>query len=282
MAENIAVLGTGAIGTAVTGRLLDAGRDVAIWNRTPERLTGLTEAGARPAPSAAAAASSSELVLLTLTDYQAVGDVLATLPPDLDGHTVIALCTGTPAEALQAAEVVTGLGARYLDAGVQAAPEAIRTGAATLLYGGDRATFDRHLDTLRLLGPPRFVGDSPAAAAIWDLALFGVWYDAQLGLLRALDTVRTAGIDVTDFADTAATQLGHVVDATSATAAELVRGDFPRGPADLGEHLTVLRHLIELRAGGPIGDGGLAAVAARIEALTAQGRSTDGLTAVIA
>lgn len=281
MAETITIIGTGAIGTAVAHRLLDAGREVAVWNRTQHRLTGLVEAGARPVDSVAAAVSSSDLVLLTLTDYRAVADCLAAMRPDQAGRTIVALCTGTPAEAQKTAELVAGMGARYLDAGVQASPDTIGTDRATILYGGDRAAYELHLDTLRLLGPPRFVGDAPAAAAIWDLALFGVWYDAQLGLLRALDTVRAAGIDITDFARTAGTQLGHVVNSAAATAIELLEADYPPGPANLGEHLTVLRHLIEQRSGSPLGDGGLPIVAARIEALLADNRSGEGLTAVV-
>ena len=88
------------------------------------------------------------------------------------------------------------------------------------------------------------VGGSPSgqtivgAVRVWDLALFGVWYDAQLGLLRALDAVRAAGIDIAEFARTANTQLGHVGTATSATVEEMRQATYPPGPADLTEHLT--------------------------------------------
>ncbi|WP_328469352.1 NAD(P)-binding domain-containing protein [Actinoplanes sp. NBC_00393] len=281
MTDAVTLIGTGAIGTAVAHRLLDAGREVVVWNRTPARLTTLVAAGARPATSVAEALSASDLVLLTLTDYQAVDAVLAGLPPGQDGRTIVTLTTGTPDEALRTAQLVSGAGARYLDAGVQAAPETIGTDKAVILYGGDRSAYDRHLPTLRLLSPPRFAGESPTAAALWDLTLFGLWYDAQLGLLRALAAVQAAGIDVTEFAASAHTQLGHVLSALPDTVTEMVKADFPRGPADLTEHLTVLRHLITLRSTSPLGDGGLPAVAARIEALTTAGRASEGLTAVI-
>nr|BFE78893.1 hypothetical protein GCM10020093_014940 [Planobispora longispora] len=111
--------------------------------------------------------------------------------------------------------------------------------------------------------------------------MFGVWYDAQLGLLRALDTVREAGIDVAEFSRAAAAQLGHVVTGVPGTVSELSRSIYPAGPADLTEHLTVVRHLIGLRAGRRLGDGGLPAVAARIEALIGDGRGDEGLGATI-
>jgi hypothetical protein len=47
------------------------------------------------------------------------------------------------------------------------------------------------------------------------------------------------------------------------------------------EHLPVVRHLIESRAGHRLGDGNLAHVAERIETLIAEGRGGEGLTATV-
>ncbi|MBB6556827.1 NAD(P)-dependent oxidoreductase [Nonomuraea rubra] len=281
-ADQVAVIGTGAVGGAVVRRLLAGGHDVVVWNRTASRSAGLVDAGAVPAGSVREAVSSAGLILLTLTDHTAVRQVLAELDGDLSGRTIVAMSTGTGDDARRAAQRVEALGASYLDAGIQASPETIGTAAASILYSGSRTAFERHQATLGLLSTTRFVGDAPEAAAIWDLALFGLWYDAQLGLLRALDTVREAGIDVGEFAGTAVEQLAHVVDGASATASEVARADYPAGPATLPEHLTVIRHLIGLRAGQGLGDGGLPAVAARIEALIAEGRDHEGLTATTA
>lgn len=206
---------------------------------------------------------------------------LDALDTDLCGQTIIAMCTGTARDARLAAQRVTNLDGRYLDAGIQASPETIGTDAATILYSGSQTAFEQHSATLGLLSTPRFVGETPEAAAVWDLALFGVWYDAQLGLLRALDAAREAGIDVVEFSDTASTQLGHVVTAVSATVPELLRATYPPGPANLTEHLTVIRQRMELRAGQTLGNGGLSEVSARIEALIADGREGEGLTAAI-
>ena len=277
--NRVTVIGTGAIGGAVTHRLLEAGHEVVVWNRTGSRVTEVVAAGALPAPSVREAMSSSALVLLTLKDHAAVRHCLDAGPPDLSGRSVVGMYTGTADEARLAAERVAGLGGQYLDAGIQATPEMIGTATATILYSGSRHAFEQHRSTLELLSEPRFVAETPEAAAVWDLALFGVWYDAQLGLLRALDAARDAGIDLAEFARTASTQLGHVVTGASATVSELRQATYPPGPADLTEHLTVVRHLINLRAGRHLGDGGLAEVARRIEALIADGRGGQGLTA---
>ncbi|GAA1037998.1 hypothetical protein GCM10009557_52860 [Virgisporangium ochraceum] len=277
----VAVIGTGAIGGAVARRLLATGHRVTVWNRTPGRAADLVAAGAAPAGSVADAVRGATVALLCLTDYHAVRACLTDAATVLCGRTVVVLCTGTPDDARDTARYVTGLGGRYLDAGVQATPDLLGTDAATILYSGDPDAFELHRDTLAAVGPPRFVGTAPDAAATWDLALFGVWYDAQLGVLRALDVVRRAGIDVAGFAATVGPQVGHVVAAVPGTVTEVVERTYPAGPATLAEHLTVLRHLAGQRSGSPLGDGGVSTVAARVEALVAAGRSREGLTATV-
>jgi 3-hydroxyisobutyrate dehydrogenase-like beta-hydroxyacid dehydrogenase len=278
-AGRVTVVGTGAIGSAVSRRLLSAGREVVVWNRTANRTTDLVAAGAVAAQSLKAAVMASELTLVTLKTYEAVQDVIDQLDGDLSGRTIVVLCTGSPSDARLACERVKQLGAHYIDGGVQTSPEDIGTDVATILYSGSEAGFERHRPTLGLLSAPRFVGTSPQAAAVWDITLFGVWYDAQLGLLRALEGAMAAGIDIGQFVETAGIQLGHVVDAASGTAAELQDSDYPRGPADLSEHLVVVRQLIEMRAASRLGDGGLSHAADVIEALIRKGRGAEGLTA---
>jgi 3-hydroxyisobutyrate dehydrogenase-like beta-hydroxyacid dehydrogenase len=281
-AADVAVVGTGAIGSAVARRLLAGGHNVTVWNRTGSRAAQLVNEGVAQARSVREAVSSSSISLLTLKDFTAVQQCLADLDRmDLSRRTIVGMYTGTAGEARSLAQRVNELAGQYLDAGTQAVPETIGTDAATILYSGSRQAFQQHKATLELLSKPHFVSEAPEAAAVWDLALFGVWYDAQLGLLRALDTVRACGIDLVEFSETATTQLGHVVNAVSGTVSEIQQAAFPAGPADLTEHLKVLCQLIELRAGGCLGDGGIPRVAEVVEALVVGGRGGEGLTSVV-
>ncbi|GAB3769546.1 NAD(P)-binding domain-containing protein [Microlunatus parietis] len=277
----VSILGTGAIGTAAARILLRAGQPVVVWNRTRQRTAELAAAGAGVADSAAAALAAAPLSLLTLTDHRAVAAVLDQATGELPGRTVITLTTGSPEDARRTADRVANLGADYLDAGLQTSPEDLGTAAATILYSGLEDAFARHRATLARLSTPRYVGPSPDAAAVWDLALFGVWYDAQLGLLRALDTARAYGIELTEFTETAAAQLRHVVDGAPTTAAEVATRDYPRGPATLAEHLPVLDQLGELRTGNRLADGGLGQAAERIRQLIGAGHGQDGLSALL-
>ncbi len=64
------------MGTPMVRRLLAAGLQVRVWNRTPEKLKGLIAAGAIPARSAADAANNSDAVLVCVTDAGAVDAIL--------------------------------------------------------------------------------------------------------------------------------------------------------------------------------------------------------------
>ena len=44
-------LGTGRMGEIMAGRLIDAGHDLDVWNRTPSKAQGLADRGATLVPS---------------------------------------------------------------------------------------------------------------------------------------------------------------------------------------------------------------------------------------
>ena len=69
-------LGTGLMGSPMTLRLLDAGYNIYIWNRTAEKITSLLENVATAADSPAAVAIESEFVFMCLTDANAVEQVV--------------------------------------------------------------------------------------------------------------------------------------------------------------------------------------------------------------
>ncbi len=282
--DQVSVLGTGGIGTAVARALLAAGRPVRVWNRTPSRARLALAAGAEPAATAEEAVAASPLTLVCLTDQAAAASVLSSLPrldePGLR-RTVVLLTTGTPDEAAATQRLLQDRSLNHLDAGVQTSPEDVGSRRARFFLAGERADFDRHQETLEILGEARWVGADARAAAVWDLVLFGLWYDAQLGLLRALELTQAAGVDPHDFVDAAVTQLGHVVAAAAATADEVATGDYPAGPASLAEHLPLLRQLVESRRGARTGDGGLVTAERLVADLVSSGAGDLGLTAVL-
>lgn len=274
----VAVLGLGGMGAALAGALLKNGHEVTVWNRSPERAAGLAQRGATVAPTAADAATASPLVLLCVTDFAATSAVLDQVGPAIAGRVLVNLTTATPAEATRTAERARERGAEYLGGAVPSVAAQIGTGEATLLYGGDRAVFERHEPTLAVLGEPRLVGTDPAAAARYDLVMHGLWYDLQTALLDAFALI---GGDPADFAPFAKRQLGYVIDGVADTANEVRERAYAVYPAPLRDHATVLEQIVEMRRADGMGPGRLAGLASIARDLVTRGHGDQGFNRVV-
>ena len=69
-------IGIGLMGKPMTLRLLNAGFSVNVWNRTPEKLQPVTDAGARTCRSIAELVRSSEVIILCLADTAVVESIV--------------------------------------------------------------------------------------------------------------------------------------------------------------------------------------------------------------
>ena len=72
----IAFLGTGLMGAQMARRLLGAGFNVTVWNRSREKAEALGVDGARISDAATDAVSDAHVVITMLTDGPAVTDTL--------------------------------------------------------------------------------------------------------------------------------------------------------------------------------------------------------------
>jgi 3-hydroxyisobutyrate dehydrogenase len=133
---DVAVLGTGRMGRALAGRLLDGGHRVVVWNRTRGRAADLVAAGAREVPTVADAAKGADLVLTMLANDAAVRTVaLGELRPALEDDTVY-VDSSTVSPGL-AGELAQAFAARFVALPVLGSPAAVRAGQAVFLAGGD-------------------------------------------------------------------------------------------------------------------------------------------------
>ena len=100
----IAWIGTGVMGAAMCGHLIDRGHDVNVFNRSRDRAAALLERGARWSDTPAAAAADADVVFTSVgfpADVREVilGDagVLATARP---GTLLIDMTTSEPSRRL--------------------------------------------------------------------------------------------------------------------------------------------------------------------------------------
>jgi len=74
--DSIGYIGLGIMGSGMARNLLAKGFDLTVWNRTPEKMTPLVEAGATAAASPADLAERSDVVLVCVSDTADVEDVV--------------------------------------------------------------------------------------------------------------------------------------------------------------------------------------------------------------
>lgn len=197
--EAVSVIGLGAMGTALTEALLKAGHSTTVWNRTASKAEKFTDQGATVASTAEEAIEVSPITIICVTNYAAFYDVLEPIPDTISDKIIVNLTNGTPKDARQASEWVSGHSAEYLDGGIMAVPSMIGQPEAFILYSGSQEAFDNYEDTLNSMGGAVYKGTDPGRAALFDLALLNGMYGMFGGFLQAVALVGTENIKATSF-----------------------------------------------------------------------------------
>ena len=161
----ISVLGIGRMGLPMARRLCQAGHEVDVWNRSPDKAQALAADGAQVHASAAKAAAASTLVIGMLENGPAVASVLfeqgvaAALRP---GSLFIDMASIKPREAREHAARLARLQVGQLDAPVSGGTVGAEVGTLAIMAGGTAQDFARALPIFERLGRATHVG--PAGA----------------------------------------------------------------------------------------------------------------------
>jgi 3-hydroxyisobutyrate dehydrogenase len=192
--RSIAVLGLGAMSSRVAARLLDAGHEVAVWNRTQSAAAPLQTRGAQAHPDPSLAVADAEHVFVCVRDDAASADIWAAAQSTLSDRVPrVDLSTITPQHAQRLA---SSLGRSFLAAPMIGSRPQIEAGQLTLLVGGASETLERVRGVLEdIAGAVHHVGDVADAARL-KLAVNGL-FAAQLAVAgELLDILRAADGDL--------------------------------------------------------------------------------------
>ena len=207
MAE-IALLGTGRMGSAMATRLADAGHRVRVWNRTLTSAKELVESRADGAlvlaRSASEAVTGAVAVMTTLADGDVTAAVVldetvtAAMPP---GCLVIDLGTSGVAAATALGHALHSSGLRFVDAPVSGSVPAVTTGTLLVMASGAPEDVAEATPFLHAFaGEVVWVGDIGAGQAM-KLAVNLVVHDLNAALAEALDLAARSGIERADAYD---------------------------------------------------------------------------------
>jgi 3-hydroxyisobutyrate dehydrogenase len=143
----VAFIGLGRMGQGMAGRYLDAGFEVAVFNRSKAKAEDLIARGARWATSPAAAADGADAVVTRVADDEASRAVWlgkdGAAATAKAGTLAIECSTVSYQHALDLARELRTRGLVYIDSPVTGLPDAAAAGKLTLLVGAEPADLER-------------------------------------------------------------------------------------------------------------------------------------------
>ncbi|MER5771007.1 NAD(P)-dependent oxidoreductase [Streptomyces sp. NPDC001985] len=196
--QPLTLIGLGPMGRAMAAVLLDRGHEVTLWNRTASRADELVERGAVRAASVADALAANELVILSLTDYDAMYGLLEPAAGALAGRTVVNLSSDTPEKTRAGARWIAGHGAVMIAGGVNSPPSGIGRPDSTTFYSGPRDAFERHRPALESLTRADHRGEDPGLAALMYQIGMVMFWTSMLSYWQAIALAGANGLTAAD------------------------------------------------------------------------------------
>jgi 3-hydroxyisobutyrate dehydrogenase len=146
--EKLGYLGLGMMGVPMARRLIDAGHEVSVWNRSAGKAQALIKAGAKLAANPRDVAEFCSIIFMCVTDAAAVDEVvfgadgLASVPGT--GKLVVDFSSIHPDKARSiAAHLKAANGMDWIDAPVSGGTKGAEEGTLAVMAGGEAADIER-------------------------------------------------------------------------------------------------------------------------------------------
>lgn len=165
-------IGVGRMGGPMSGRLLDAGYRLCVYDSNPEATKPLVARGAQLAKSPAEVASSSDIVFLSLPTPPIVTSVVLGPNGVSQGNavkTVVDLSTSGPSAATTIAKALGERQITWIDAPVSGGVPGAEKGTLAVMVSGPKETADAVDPILRVFGKTFYTGDKPGLAQVAKL-----------------------------------------------------------------------------------------------------------------
>lgn len=246
-APTIAVLGLGAMGTAITRAAAAGGADVRAWNRSPRSLAdlGIDDHGVRLAGSPVEAASGADIVVLCVRDHAAARTIVDTVAPHLGGGVVVNVSTASPAEAVESVRQAVVHGLRYVTGAVMVPTSMVGTDDCLVLYAGTEADLAAAATLRDLLGGTAdATGPDHAVPPALDLAMLDIYFAGMYAHLHATALAEAHGIEPQRFLPYAQGVVSTLGGSLPGLTAAVERRTWDSGEARLDMCLAFLEHIV--------------------------------------
>ena len=198
--SEVTVIGLGNMGSALARALVEQGRSVTVWNRSPEKAVTLMENGAVLAPTLADAFTTSPIILICVTNYAAANHILDEVASYLRGKLLVQFTTGSPQDARASEAWIHEHDAEYLDCAITGSPSSIGTPNAHILVAGQEAAFQKAEPILRILADNLdYKGELIGLASAWEMVFLMHYYGMFLSLLHSVLICQAEGIPLEEY-----------------------------------------------------------------------------------
>ena len=236
--SKIAFIGTGIMGSAIAGHILDAGYDLTVHNRTREKAEGLLAKGAHWAENPAAAVADADVVF-TMVGYPSdVEDVYLSTDGLLRrakrGAWLIDLTTSSPQLARDIHDAAEVEDKHAFDCPVTGGEAGAIAGTLTLIAGATEAEVAPVLPVLETFSSKVFYFDTPGGGQAAKLCNQVSLVSCMVGYADALALAKQSGIDAEKVLEVMASGTGGS-GASRTLAPKSLAGDY--NPGFLVEHL---------------------------------------------
>ena len=160
--ESVGVVGIGAIGGAIVPHLHES-FEVWAYDIDPDRRAAAREAGASVAESPAELARETDCSLVFVGSFEQVESVVSAVTEAVEDEHVLAIGDTLAPEEVEAVADRTPDHVSVADVPVCREESAAEAGTLLVLFGGERALFDRLEPVLATYGEPEYVGDLGSA-----------------------------------------------------------------------------------------------------------------------
>jgi len=200
MIKKISYVGLGTMGSGMVSNLLKAGYELTVWNRSVERNKPFARKGARVADTPANAVRDVDLVMYSLSNDQAIEEVVFGANGILSGINVgqiaMDMSTVLRATSLREQEAYSKRGADFLDAPVFGSKKEAADAKLWIMAAGKRDAFEKVKPVLQHLGQTiHYFGKNGNAAAMKLVGNLIVALEME-ALAEGLVLAQKAGLDL--------------------------------------------------------------------------------------
>jgi 3-hydroxyisobutyrate dehydrogenase-like beta-hydroxyacid dehydrogenase len=196
---SIGFIGMGHMGSHMAQRLLDAGYQVTVYDRTEEKAQEVGQRGALVAETAKELAANCQIVMVCVTNDEAQHDVM--FGPDgalvgvRGGSIIIDLSTVSPDASRRLYQAASKQGVSMIDAAVSGSVPQVEQGSLVIFVGGEQKTYQECKPLLDVLGTTSFYMGASGMGTTMKLVVNTLLGLGMQALAEAIALGEKAGVE---------------------------------------------------------------------------------------